>query len=304
MHHHPQPSEPYDNSLSLSARQTRTKSVLHFTKQNPPSIPLSHRKKTTPSSLSTSTLTKLSSRTHQASPLKSSTSPLNRTEFSYLDDPNIDTDILQLYKRYTESRNNRLKSQTDYTMLTNKVQLLHNEESKIRSKENMYMKVQERNQMIKYRNLQQKEMLTLAKEKLKKKINEMKNNNGRLRQERDYYLKHWREFQAEENNEMINKIRNERKVDYERFLLEQQERKKMQKEKIREIHQQRARSQAIRKQRDYDKKVITKNELIRKIEEEEERKRQFDKASEDLHNESVNLMEKIKDYTITMGVDE
>ena len=60
--------------------------------------------------------------------------------------------------------------------------------------------------------------------------------------------------------------------DYERFLLEQQERKKMQKEKIREIHQQRARSQAIRKQRDYDKKVITKNELIRKIEEEEERK--------------------------------
>ena len=199
MHHHHQPSEPYDNSLSLSARQTRTKSVLHFTKQNPPSIPLSHRKKTTPSSLSTSTLTKLSSRTHQASPLKSSTSPLNRTEFSYLDDPNIDTDILQLYKRYTESRNNRLKSQTDYTMLTNKVQLLHNEESKIRSKENMYMKVQERNQMIKYKNLQQKEMLTLAKEKLKKKINEMKNNNGRLRQERDYYLKHWREFQAEEN---------------------------------------------------------------------------------------------------------
>jgi hypothetical protein len=147
-------------------------------------------------------------------------------------------------------------------------------------------------------------MLTLAKEKLKKKINEMKNNNGRLRQERDYYLKHWREFQAEGNNEMINKIKNERKVDYERFLLEQQERKKMQKEKIREIHQQRARSQAIRKQRDYDKKVITKNELIRKIEEEEERKRQFDKASEDLHNESVNLMEKIKDYTITMGVDE
>ena len=78
----------------------------------------------------------------------------------------------------------------------------------------------------------------------------------------------------------------------------------LQNEILREIHQQRARSQAIRKQRDYDKKVITKNELIRKIEEEEERKRQFDKASEDLHNESVNLMEKIKDYTITMGVDE
>ena len=65
---------------------------------------------------------------------------LDKQKFSYNDNPDIDNEITLLYKKLQESKNNRQKSENDYSILTNKLQLLQNEESKIKVKENMYLK--------------------------------------------------------------------------------------------------------------------------------------------------------------------
>ena len=75
----------------------------------------------------------------------------------------LDYELLELYKKYTESKTNRQRSQDDYKKLNNKLNSLHNEENKMQSRKNMIDKLMEKNQKTQFKNLEQKEKVTNAK---------------------------------------------------------------------------------------------------------------------------------------------
>lgn len=249
-----------------------------------------------------STKAKLRCRTQANSPTKQSITSINidKSKFTYIENPDIDNELIELYKKYSETKNNRQKTETDYTQLTNKYQLLQKEESKLKVKENMILKHQEKAQMVQFKNLEEKEKLFHAKMKLKEKITEIKNQNDKFRQERDNYLKHWRDSKADINNNIITKIKKERKTDYQKYLQKQQEEYNRKKEKIKEIKEHRAISAEMRKQEEYERKLKMKTDLIKKIMLEENKKKQLEEASSKIQSDTIDLIGKIKDFTKTL----
>lgn len=251
------------------------------------------------------TISKSLSKTQQNSPNQTINNDLmmnlDKQKFSYNDNPDIDNEITLLYKKLQESKNNRQKSENDYSILTNKLQLLQNEESKIKVKENIYLKNQEKAQKIQFQNLEEKEKIFHAKMRLKEKINEIKSQNDKFREERDKYLKNWREYKAGQNNSVITKIKNERKTDYQRYLQRQEEEYNRKKNKIKEMHQHRALSAEMKKQEEYDKKLKIKMDLIKKIMNEEAKRKKLEEASTKVQNDTIELIGKIKKHTNNFG---
>ena len=88
-----------------------------------------------------------------------------------------------------------------------------------------------------------------------------------------------RDSKADMNNNMLSKIKKERKTDYEKYLQKQQEEYKRKKEKIKEIKEHRAISAEMRKQEEYERKVKIKTDLIKKITLEENKRKQLEITS-------------------------
>ena len=124
--------------------------------------------------------------------------------------------------------------------------------------------------MSRFNILQEKERINHAKEKLKEKINELKIQNNKSRQERDNCLKHWRDNHKEEMNDVMTKLRCERKKEYINYIIKKELERNLKKEKIKQRNQTRALSAEIKKQEEYNKKLNVKNDIINKIEKEKD----------------------------------
>ena len=214
--------------------------------------------------------------------------------FSYLNNPEIDSEILDLYKIYFERKNLRKESEENFMHCNNKLNLLHKEEMKAKEKEKLFRKHIEKMEKIQFKNLEEKELLLRNKEKMDKKLEEHKKVNNIFKNKRDKTLKNFRNDIAKNNLNIISKIKEKRKNNYNKYLEKEENNLKNKQEHVIFVNKQRNLSQENKRQNEYEKKLKLKNELLKKIKEEEIKKRNFELETNKCQNESMEILTRIK----------
>lgn len=214
---------------------------------------------------------------------------------SFMDDPEIDSEIMNLYKQYFISKNSRKQSEKDFNLMNNKLHKLENEEEKVKEKQINYMNNLKRKEKIQFHKLEEKELVKKNKEKIAIQLKKHRKENQELRTERNKCLKNFRDDVAKNNLNIISRIKNERKKIYNNY--KNQEKKKFNEKKnlIKNINKQRALSQENKRINEYEKKLILKKQLLKKIEQEEEKKKLFDFEINQCQNQSLEIIERIRD---------
>ena len=214
--------------------------------------------------------------------------------FSYINDPEIDSEINELFKQYYESKSSRKQSEETFNHFNNKLNKLQKDEEKAKEKEKLLKKNYERMEKIQFKNLKEKELVMRNKEKMEKKLKEHKKNNDLFRNKRDMTLKNFRNNVAKNNFDIISKIKEKRKDNYNKYLVYEENQLRNKQEHVNFVNRQRTLSQENKKQNEYEKKLRLKNELLKKIKEEEQRKRNFELESNRCQNESMEVITRIK----------
>ena len=193
------------------------------------------------------------------------TSRENNNVFTYLNDPEIDSEILDLFKQYYETKTSRKQSEDTFNHFNNKLNMLHKEEEKTKEREKLLRKNYERMEKIQFKNLEEKELIMRNKERMEKLLKQHKINNELYKNKRDNTLKNFRKDIAKNNFDIISKIKEKRKI-----------------------------SEEIKKENEYEKKLKLKNELLKKIQNEEERKKIYEEQCNKCQNESIEVLNRIK----------
>ena len=214
---------------------------------------------------------------------------------SFMDDPEIDSEIMHLYKQYFISKNSRKQSEKDFNLMNNKLHKLENEEEKVKEKQINYMNNLKRKEKIQFHKLEEKELVKKNKEKIAIQLKKHRKENQEYRTERNKCLKNFRNDVAKNKLNIISRIKNERKKIYNNY--KNQEKKKFNEKKnlIKNINKQRALSQENKRINEYEKKLILKKQLLKKIEQEEEKKKLFDFEINQCQNQSLEIIERIRD---------
>ncbi len=214
---------------------------------------------------------------------------------SFMDDPEIDSEIMNLYKQYFISKNSRKQSEKDFNLMNNKLHKLENEEEKVKEKQINYMNNLKRKEKIQFHKLEEKELVKKNKEKIAIQLKKHRKENQEYRTERNKCLKNFRNDVAKNKLNIISRIKNERKKIYNNY--KNQEKKKFNEKKnlIKNINKQRALSQENKRINEYEKKLILKKQLLKKIEQEEEKKKLFDFEINQCQNQSLEIIERIRD---------
>ena len=128
------------------------------------------------------------------------TSRENNNIFTYLNDPEIDSEILDLFKQYYETKTSRKQSEDTFNHFNNKLNMLHKEEEKTKEREKLLRKNYERMEKIQFKNLEEKELInnksTYFQRKDNKKTNKhrnshknkYKNEKNKIRKNTDYII--------------------------------------------------------------------------------------------------------------------
>ena len=214
---------------------------------------------------------------------------------SFMEDPEIDSEIMNLYKQYFISKNSRKQSEKDFNLMNNKLHKLENEEEKVKEKQINYMNNLKRKEKIQFHKLEEKELVKKNKEKIAIQLKKHRKENQEYRTERNKCLKNFRNDVAKNKLNIISRIKNERKKIYNNY--KNQEKKKFNEKKnlIKNINKQRALSQENKRINEYEKKLILKKQLLKKIEQEEEKKKLFDFEINQCQNQSLEIIERIRD---------
>ena len=206
----------------------------------------------------------------------------------------LDNEILYLHKQYMKSKQHRKKTEMDYNLLSNKVKLLHNEESKMKTKEQMTLKNMERSEFIRVQRMKDKSLMNQFKEKIAEKIKQLQSNSTYIKKERDSSVKAKKYSRANSQKDLLCKIRNERKKDYETYLENKQRDLERKREKVKMIKNERSLSIEKKRKEEYNKKMQVKKELLMKIMEEDNKAKQFEDGVNNFHTESIEIMNRIK----------
>ena len=182
----------------------------------------------------------------------------------------------------------------DYNLLSNKVKLLHNEESKMKTKEQMTLKNIERSEFIRVQRMKDKSLMNHFKEKIAEKIKQLQSNSTFIKKERDSSVKAKKYSRANSQKDLLCKIRNERKKDYETYLENKQRDLERKREKVKMIKNERSLSIEKKRKEEYNKKMQLKKELLMKIMEEDNKAKQFEDGVNNFHTESIEIMNRIK----------
>ena len=209
----------------------------------------------------------------------------------------IENEILNLYKEYFKYKNFRQQSENDFNILSNKINMLSKEEKKISDKKNIFLKNLEKKEKIQFNNLKEKELLMKNKILKEKNLQEHKLKNNLFKDNRDKILKNFRKNVQQKNFDIIHQLRNEYKKNYNLFKQEEKEKLNKRHNNVIKINKERAKSIENKKQIEYEKKLKLKNELLKKILEEQKKKEDFDIYCENLQNQSIELINKIKDIS-------
>ena len=212
---------------------------------------------------------------------------------SFMNDPEIDIEIKNLYKQYFISKNLRKQSQQDFNLMNNKLHKLENEEEK--EKKINYINNLKRKEKIQFQKLEEKELVKKNKEKIEMQLKKHRKENQELRTERNKCLKNFRDDVAKNNLNIISRIKNERKEIYNNYINQKNEKFNEKKNLIKNINKQRILSQENKKINEYEKKLILKKQLLKKIQQEEEKKKNYELGINQCQNQSLEIIERIRD---------
>ena len=214
---------------------------------------------------------------------------------SFMNDPEIDREIKNLYKKYFISKNLRKQSQQDFNLMNNKLHKLENEEEKAKEKKINYINNLKRKEKIQFQKLEEKELVKKNKEKIAIQLKKHRKENQELRTERNKCLKNFRDDVAKNNLNIISRIKNERKEIYNNYINQKNEKFNEKKNLIKNINKQRILSQENKKINEYEKKLILKKQLLKKIQQEEEKKKNYELGINQCQNQSLEIIERIRD---------
>ena len=225
------------------------------------------------------------------------------SQYTYSSDPTIDDDLIKLYKEYAFARNSCQQTQNIFNTLNNKLNLLKKEENEIKDKKTNYLTKLKKNKKIQNDNKSIKELLLENKIKNEENLKNQKLKNENLKYEIENTLKTFR-FNVINNNKKIGNEIKEKKIKLFKSLMLNREQDLNNKQiKAIKVQRQRAISQENKKQKEYEKKLKIKNDLLNKIKIEENKKKSFDKSVEFCHRESMKVIKRIKDINNNNGIN-
>lgn len=225
------------------------------------------------------------------------------SQYTYSSDPTIDDDLIKLYKEYAFARNSCQQTQNIFNTLNNKLNLLKKEEHEIKDKKSNYLTKLKKNKKIQNDNKSIKELLLENKIKNEENLKNQKLKNENLKYEIENTLKTFR-FNVINNNKKIGNEIKEKKIKLFKSLMLNREQDLNNKQiKAIKVQRQRAISQENKKQKEYEKKLKIKNDLLNKIKIEENKKKSFDKSVEFCHRESMKVIKRIKDINNNNGIN-
>ena len=223
------------------------------------------------------------------------------SQYTYSSDPTIDDDLVKLYKEYAFARNSRTQTQNIFNTLNNKLNLLKKEEHEIKDKKTNFLTKLKKNKKIQNDNKSIKELHLENKIKNEENLKNQKLKNENLKFEIENTLKTFR-FNVINNNKKIGNEIKEKKIKLFKSLMLNREQDLNNKQiKAIKVQRQRAISQENKKQKEYEKKLKIKNDLLNKIKIEENKKKSFDKSVEYCHRESMKVIKRIKDINNNNG---
>ena len=123
------------------------------------------------------------------------------------------------------------------------------------------------------------------------KINELKNTSKRIKKDR--CLSSICRI-SKDQRDLLIKIKNERKKEYEKYLDNKQNELNKKKEMVKEIQKQRNLSIENKRKGEFNKKIQMKKELLQKIIDEENKAKEYEKGVIDFHKETIEIMNRIK----------
>ena len=170
----------------------------------------------------------------------------------------------------------------------------YKEESKMKTKEQMTLKNIERSEFIRVQRMKDKSLMNHFKEKIAEKIKQLQSNSTYIKKERDSSVKAKKYSRANSQKDLLCKIRNERKKDYETYLENKQRDLERKREKVKMIKNERSLSIEKKRKEEYNKKMQVKKELLMKIMEEDNKAKQFEDGVNNYHTESIEIMNRIK----------
>ena len=222
---------------------------------------------------------------------KNKSSISNSTSLSSFDTSELDTELMDLHQKYMHCKETRKKSEMDYNLLRNRVNLLLNEETKIKTKEKKTMSNMERASKLREEKEKEKKLLLQSKAKIEQKINELRNTSKTIKKDR--CLSSICRI-SKDQRDLLIKIKNERKKDYEKYLDNKQNELNKKKEMVKEIQKQRNLSIENKRKGEFNKKIQMKKELLQKIIDEENKAKEYEKGVIDFHKETIEIMNRIK----------
>ena len=227
---------------------------------------------------------------------KQSSIAVNHRRTKSLSDSNdeLDNEILYLHKQYMKSKQHRKKTEMDYNLLSNKIKLLQNEENKMKTKEQMALKNIERSEFIRVQRMKDKSLLNQFKIKIAEKIKQLQSNSTYIKKERESSVKAKKYSRANSQKDLLCKIRNERKKDYETYLENKQKELNRKREMVKMIKTKRSLSIENKRKEEINKKIQMKKELLMKIMEEDNKAKQYEDGVNNFHTESIEIMNRIK----------
>ena len=206
----------------------------------------------------------------------------------------LDKEIEDLHRKYCYAKHQRKQSENEYKLLSNKVKLLLHEESKILRKQLNDVSFHERKINAHDAKAKTKELILKSKLKISQKLKELKAHNDVAKHERDANLEQWRNTHWKHRKDLIDKIKHERKQEYECYLKQKSNELLIKRENVNEVHKQRARSIECRIKDEYNKRLLLKKELLRKIMEEDAQREKFKVELTKCEEQSAEIINRLK----------
>ena len=127
-------------------------------------------------------------------------------------------------------------------------------------------------------------------------------NSLYIKKERESSVKAKKYNRANSQKDLLCKIRNERKKDYETYLENKQKELNRKREMVKMIKTKRSLSIENKRKEEINKKIQMKKELLMKIMEEDNKAIQYEDGVNNFHTESIEIMNRIKLITESSSI--
>ena len=209
------------------------------------------------------------------------------------DNSELDKELLELHQKYAEMKKDRIKSQKDELLLSNKMKLLAQEEKKIQRRLETDSRFQENIEQIRVSVLKNKEMVEEAKRLKELDQEEKKLKNSKTKTEIRESLSNWRINVTNKNKDKVKQIKQE-KAENEKLIQMYKDEKKSKNQYLHDRIQTEAMfHEEKKKKEEIDKKMKMKQELENKIKWEIEKKNKLDTNINKYQENSIKIVQRL-----------